>query len=354
MKRRLAIVYAITCMLLLVAGFVFLFFLAWKEGTQATVAALCGFVAGIVLAPVLHETGHIAFGRAVGMYCVYAKFFCFKYYRKQGKGKLSLASPFAPDETQMLPKRGGNMQSRARKYTLGGLFVGGAFLFLLLAGAIVCSCVGKTNYLLWGAVPNAAYLFLLNVAPFEYASGKTDALVARGIRKGYDGEKCMLAAMEIQGQLFEGKRFCEIDKSLYFDLPQLCEDEPLYAILLDLRYRYYLDVDDFDGAADSLNRLVAAEEYFSEAETQKVAAELVYMHAVGGDLQRAEESGKLCQAFLKSQTLAAKRILAAYSFAAGKAEEGEALLAQAEELLSTERILGVRKLEESLLSRIKK
>ena len=65
------------------------------------------------------------------------------------------------------------------------------------------------------------YIFFLNIAPLEYASGKTDALVYRGIQRGEAAEKVMLSAMEIQGQLYEGKTFSQIDESLYFDLPQL-------------------------------------------------------------------------------------------------------------------------------------
>ena len=100
---------------------------------------------------------------------------------------------------------------------------------------------GKNELSLWGMVPYAAYLFLLNLPPVEYASGKTDTLVYLGLKKGYDGEKNMLSAMEIQGQLYEGKSFAEIDETLYFDNPQLCEDEPLFAVMLDLKYRYFLE-----------------------------------------------------------------------------------------------------------------
>ncbi len=353
MKNRLATIYAVLTTLLLAAGFVLVFFFAWQAGTRQIVECICGIVAGFVLAPVLHETGHIAFGGAMDMECVYSKFFCFKIHIKKGKKRLSFASPFAAEQTQMLPKRGGNMAKRARVYTAGGLIVGGSFFLLLLAGAVVCSVLGATKFHLWGSLPYAGYLFLLNVLPLEYASGKTDALVLKGIRKGYDEEKCMLAAMEIQGQLYEGKRFGEIDKRLYFDLPQLSEEEPLYAILLDLRYRYYLDVEDLEGAADCLNRLAQSQAYLPDSEVEKLAGELVYLHSLRGDLENAEACGALCQPYLKGDSVAAKRILAAFSLAAGKADGVESLKAQAADLLRYERIDGVKKLEETLLERIK-
>lgn len=65
--------------------------------------------------------------------------------------------------------------------------------------------------------------------------------------------------MEIHGKLAEGKSFSEIDEKFYFDLPQLPEDEPMYAIILDLRYRYYLERGETERAADCLNRLASAQ-----------------------------------------------------------------------------------------------
>ncbi len=348
MKKRLATAYAILCTLLLAAGFLLVFFFAWQAGTRQIIGCIVGIVIGFIFAPIVHELGHLTFGKAADMTSVYWKAFCFKVAIYEGKKRFSFASPFAADQTQMIPKRGGTMQSRARAYTAGGLVFSGIFALIALA---VCLIFG--NFVAWGSLPYAGYLFFLNAMPVEYAGGKTDALVLRGIRKGYDAEKCMLAAMEIQGQLFEGKSFGEIDGSLYFNLPQLAEDEPLYALLLDLRYRYYLDIEDAEGAADCLNRLANAQAYLPDAEVEKLAGELVYLHALRGDLERAEDCGKLCQGYLAGNSVAAKRILAAYSFAIGKAEETEVLKEGAARVLAYEYIAGVKKLEEKLLERIK-
>ncbi len=347
-KKRLATIYAVLCTLLLAAGLLLVFFFAWQAGTRQIVACLCGIAVGFVFAPVIHELGHLAFGRLAGMECVYWKAFCFQLSLKSGKKRLSFASPFAAEQTQMRPKKGGDMKRRAGFYTLGGLTLSGIYLALLLLLAIF-----TRNFVAWGGLPYAAYLFFLNVLPVEYVGGKTDALVARGIRKGYDVEKCMLAAMEIQGQLAEDKAFGEIDEKYYFDLPQLAEEEPLYAIMLDLRYRYYLDEEDLDGAADCLNRLAHSQEYLPSREVERLAGELVYVHSLRGDIQSAEECGKLCRAYLAGESAAAKRILAAFSKATGKTEAVEVLKAQAKEALAYEKITGIKKLEEKLLERIK-
>lgn len=352
MKKRWATIYAIFCTLLLVAGFLLVFYFAWERGTEEIAECIAGLITSLILAPVVHELGHVNTGLIAKMDYVYVKCFCFKFYLKNGKKRFAFASPFAADQTQMLPQKGGNMKKRASLYTLGGLIYSGAFLFLILAGIILATCLGATTYTLLGILPYTAYLFLLNVAPFEYANGKTDVAVYRGIRKGYDVEKCMLSAMEIQGQLAEGKSFSQIDEGYYFDLPQLCEDEPLYAVLLDLRYRYYLEKGKMEKAADCLNRLALNEEYLPVAELEKVAAELVYMHALTGDLEAAEKNYEACKNVLQEENATAKRILCAYALACEKIEAAEVLLEQARALLEREKIAGVKRFEEILLSRL--
>lgn len=356
MKRKLSTFCATVCTLLLAAGFLLVFFFAQRAGIKETVKCITGLVYGFVFAPVLHEMGHIAFAGITKMRVVYAKFFCFKLYTKGKKKRFALASPFAADQTQAVPLVGGNMQKRAKLYTLGGLIVEGAVFFLVLAAAIILLvALDKTSYVLWGITPYAGYLFLLNVLPCEYGGGKTDMRVYLGLKKGYAEEKNMLAAMEIQGRLSEGKSFSEIEETYYFDVPQIAEDEPLFAVMLDLRYRYYLEKEDMRNAAICLNRLASVQEYLSDEEMQRLAAELVYMHAVNGNFDAAEESGKCCKEFLQGETATAKRALAAYVAAfgdEGKEERLRALLAQAETALADEPIKGVEKFERILLSQL--
>lgn len=352
MKRIFPRIYAAAYTLFMAAGAVLVFCLAWRHSPWSALDAVIGMAESLIVAPLLHEGGHVLFAAANGMRCVYFKCFCVKSYYKDGKRKCGFASPFSPDQTQVLPKHGGAMQKRARAYAVGGLVMGGLWLLILLAAAITVTLLGGAPYALWGNLPYAAYLFFLNLLPAEYASGKTDALVARGIKKGEPAEQNLVAAMEIQGELYVGKTFAEIDEKFYFDVPQLCEDEPLFAVMLDLRYRYYLDKGDFAKAAACINRLAQAQAYLPDVEIEKIAAELTYLYAVNDDLESAEESGKLCRNFLKSETPTAKRILAAYSLSVGQPEHALALKAQAEAVADGELLLGVYRFETKLLARL--
>ena len=105
-------------------------------------------------------------------------------------------------------------------------------------------------------------------------------------------------------------------------------------------------------AAYALKKLSQSEEYFTRGEREKFAAELTYLHAINGDFEKANESSKYCEEFLKSEIAAAKRVLATVAFCAGKFEDAEILKESGMSLLSKMEIHGERALEESLLSRI--
>lgn len=350
MKKNASTIYAILVTLLLATGFLLAFYFAQKASVGAMIACLVGLFLGFVLAPIVHETGHMLFACVFHMRVVYAKFFCFKIYERAGKTRFTFASPFAPDQTQVIPKNGGNMQKRAKAYTLGGLILGGLFFALVLTFALIFN-----KFFLWGILPYAGYLVLLNIAPCYYESGKTDMLVYIGLKRGYDAERTMLSAMEIQGRLYAGERFSDIERKWFFDLPQLAEDEPLYAVILDLRYRYYLDKGDILGASDCLNRLVCAQAYLLGEEREKLAAELAYIYTLQNDREKAEESGKCARNFLQGDSATAKRVLLAFTYVFGGEERKEAvetLKEQAQSAIANERIKGVALLEQELVYRL--
>lgn len=352
MNKTWKTICAVGSSLLLLISFILIFIFAWIDGYVSTIACVCGLFVGFMFAPIIHEAGHVYFAKKADMDVLYYKAFCVCFQIKDGKRTWSFVSPFADDQTQVVPKTSGNMYYRAIEYTLGGLKFGGIFLSVVLLIAIAVSLVGWNAYFFWGIIPYAAYLEILNFMPVEYANGKTDMLVYAGIKNEDDVEKVMLSAMEIQGQLYEGKHFSEIEESWFTNLPQLCEDEPLFALMLDLKYRYYLEKNDVEHAADCLNRLVNAQAYIPALEMKKIATELVYMHSITGNLDLAQESSQFCEDYLRGNTVDAKRALAAYSKAKGDVEAANILVSQAKEILKNERIAGLKKSEYILLDRI--
>lgn len=344
-------IYAVILTLAFIAGEVALIANPAFQAVDSSIELLVGLVFALVIAPTVHELGHIVFALAMKMQLRYTKFFCVKIQKQGGRYAFSFANPFASDETQVVPTVGGNMQKRATWYTLGGLIFSVGLVGVLLIPAILCSCLGTPIAFLWGSIPYAVYLFCLNVVPFEYASGKTDMLVYLGIKKGESVERAMLLAMDAQGRLFAGERYRELEEDAV-KFPVFSEDEPLFLICYDIKYRRALELGDFPLAADCLKRMAQCEAYLSGYERERLASELTYMHAINGDFESANACAKLCEGYLTGETASAKRVLATVSWCAGKTEEAKVLMEQARTALQQEEILGEKYFEEELLSRL--
>lgn len=346
-NRWFAIVWQVLCIGLSIAGVGFFGFHAYAIGGFSWLLFAIGLLVGVVFAPIFHEGGHVLAAKSVRMRCVYCKAFCFCMQREGSKRTWRLTSPFFDDQTQVVPMTGEDMQRRAGVYTLGGLLLSGVILALL---AVTIAFTQTTRYVWIGAAIPTAYLFFMNVVPLAYSSGKTDMLIYRGLQKGEPAERAMLAAMEIQGRLYAGEEFASIDAERYV-MPPLCEDEPLFSVMLDLQYRRELDRGDIEQAAMRLNRLAQLQPYLTQSQLQSVAAELVYMHSITGDLVSAEQNMEIASEVLEKETATAKRILSAYFFEKGDEEQGEALRVCGLALCEKESLKGVALLEEKLLKR---
>lgn len=350
MKGTWAKIYAWLLLLLMLGGLFAVAYFAF-ERVDWLIEAVVGLALSLVLAPTLHELGHVVFALCNQMQVQYCKCFCFRYYRKAGKVRFGLCNPFAPDETQVVPKGSRDMQRRACAFAIGGLVFGGALLLVVLAACVLGWCAFAPCFVAMGALPYLGYLFFLNAILAEYPSGKTDAIVLCGLKKGAAAESVMLDVFRIHGELFTGKRFAEIDQAFYFSAPQLPMDEPLYVAILDLRYHYYLEREEYEQAFDCLKRIMAAREYLADEEIYDLEREIVYISLLGGNDEPLKQSTENDPDFWTGENVKAKRILALYAVRAGDRERATALAEQAKELLITLSLEGERKHEQLLIDR---
>ena len=352
MKRIWVKIYAWALLVLAVGGMLAVIFFAAQD-LDNLVEAVVGCTVSLFLVPTLHELGHVSFALANRMEIVYCKFFAFHYYRKGDKKRFGFTNPLAPEETQVLPIGCQNMKKRAYRYAIGGLVFSGVLFTVVLAASILSWALGGNAFTVYAWLPYSAYLFLLNLLPVEYPSGKTDALIAAGIRKNEPVEQTMVNLMCIHGELQQGLSFAEIDESYYFSAPQIPVDEPLYVAILDARYSYYLEKEDFEKALDCLKRIRAAGEYLSKEEICTLERNLAYLCLIGGKDTVLKEAVKHDEKYWQRNEVAIKRILATYMSGCGDQERTAALMGQAYALLPSVFPEGLKKHEEIMLSRIK-
>lgn len=365
MKRVFINVYAITLALLCAAGFAVAAFFAYTGfGASGLWLCLAGGVLSLFFAPFYHETGHIVFARSKGFFVVSWKICFLKYDGADGRKKISFCSPFAADSTQAVPEQAfADMKKRAAAYTAGGLLFGGAFLLTISVVAAVFGGYAGA-FVLFGALPYAAYLFLLNLPPFEYAGGKTDMRVLCDILKDKPYGVRLIAAMNAQGVLASGKPYSAIDKNYLENLPVIAEDEPLF--VLNEFYSYYAaaELRDYEAAAKHINRIALLSPYLTVEEQRAALCELTYLNALLSDETQAdkcfaalsygaENAGKSEKSVESRSTCAENRAAAAYYVMRGDLPAAEKALSAAVKCAEQERFKGAAASERLLSEPLK-
>ena len=225
---------------------------------------LGAIIAGLICTT-LHELGHVIFGKANGFDLISFTVWFFKWHKRGKKFEFDFVMiKDSAGYTEMLPKYNDNLDKRFYKMTMGGSVL---VFFAMLIG-LVPIFINITNFTLYSILlmflPIGAYVFFGNILPMATSGVRNDGAILMGIKNKEDSLKVAVNILAIQGEMYNGKTPAEIDKSLYFDLPQLPEDDYHFAMLLNARYLYYLDAGDIENALSVSDRLLGLESYYSK------------------------------------------------------------------------------------------
>ncbi len=221
---------------------------------------LGAIISGFIVATT-HELGHLIAGRHNGfnLYCIVIWFF--KWVKIGKKTNFSFTLPFEEaGYTEMIPTKTDNLSKRFAKMTKGGIY-GPLVLMIIGIAPLVLVSVGISLPLIVFAIlsmlfPMGAYYLFGNILPMSSYGVLNDGALLLSLKRNDDVAKVTVALLNYQAELYNGKTPSEIDESLIFDLPQLPEDNPSFAMILDARYNYYLDKEDFENAKKVSDRLM--------------------------------------------------------------------------------------------------
>lgn len=332
----------------------------WRQFDSVVliVSLVLGGILAAAIGSALHELGHVLFGCANGFRFNSVRIGSLKLYKKDGKLRLTLRE--LPDSlagaSEMIPKRSDRLHARFFWMVFGGLF----FSFLFLAGAVLSAVF----YFYTGmpfvvyvftctALPAAFYSFFYNLVPRVSAGTDTDGGVLCGlIRKDAD---CVTTVniLAIEGYLYQGYAPGEIERGLYFDLPQLPEDDVNFIILLDYRLMYFIDRGDADAALRTSDRLAELLEYVPKIYLNQIMADIFFCEcSMKEDKAKARSMYEQLKQYLRGEkTLQTYRILAAYElYVCGNRMAALHALSAAEQKAETFEIPGIRRYERLLLS----
>ena len=243
--------------------------------------AIIRFLIGAIIAgffnAVAHELGHYIAGKKNGFAFSSMSIWFFKWKKVKGKTKFDIV--LMGEEagyTEMIPMQTENIDTKFIKMTKGGII---ASLLITLFGVppLFMGFLPIWIYSIWAMfLPVGLYYFFGTALPTCSGGMLNDGAIVSSIKKQTDSSLVMLNLLKIQAQLYSGKSPKEIDEQLYFNLPQLPEDDINFAMLLNARYSYYIDNEDFDNAKKTTARLLSLEEYLPKNYIKIIKTDALY------------------------------------------------------------------------------
>ncbi len=248
---------------------------------EQLVDVLIKFLVGAIVAGLVntfaHELLHLIVGKKNGFAFSSMTVWFFKWYKYGGKIKFAFTM-FGEEAgyTEMIPTHSENLSNRLKKMTIAGpmaslvIAIIGVFAFFIPNLSVWLFCI------LAMFLPVGAYSFFASILPASSYGTRNDGGVLYGLKRNDDVSKVTLSLLSIEAQLYQGKTPAQVDEKLYFDLPQLPEDDLNFIMLLNSRYLYYLDKEDFDNAKKVTERLLGLVEDATKTLRAPILANALY------------------------------------------------------------------------------
>ena len=249
--------------------------------SEQLLAVMLKFLVGAICAGLLnafvHELGHLIAGKKNGF--AFSEM-CVWFFRwKKVKNKIRFNLVMLGEEagyTDMIPTSTDNLAVRLKKMTLGGIIASAVLTVLGVVPFFIPNLSSWVFCILSMFFPISAYFFVSAALPSSSGGVRNDGAVVYGLKKDDDTTKVTLNLLAIQAELYAGKTPSEIDENLYFDLPQLPEDDVNFTMLLNARYLYYLDKEDYENAKKTTDRLLSVLDYMPKAYRFAVKTDALY------------------------------------------------------------------------------
>ena len=234
-NRIICLLIAISALAAAVAVGVFAVFgYGWRG-----ILVIVGIIIAFPVSDLLHESGHVIFG-------LFAKIKAVPQIRL-----------FYPSYCKLIPLTDRGLKGRVVAVSLGGIALNAVLLAIGVCGFFI------DLFPLWltAVIPANLYLLLLNAFPLYLPQGKTDGAVVSELIRGDANAEVMLAVLKVQAQLLKGKKIEEVEENLLFGLPVVCEDEPAFISLTELRYEFFKAKGETEKAEDCKKRLEELKKY---------------------------------------------------------------------------------------------
>ena len=243
-------------------------------------SAILKFLLGAIVAGLIHafahEIGHLLAGKKNGFKFSSMTVWFFRWRRVRKRIRFDFVMLGEESGyTEMVPITTENIANNLKKMTLGGAIA--SFVLMLFGIPALFINVNVWFYSIWVMLlPIGAYYFFGNILPQSSGGVRNDGGVLYGLKNNDDETAVTLNLLKIQAELYNGKTPSQIDENLYFNLPQLPEDNPTFTMLLSARYCFYLDKKDYVNAKQVTDRMVSLIEYLPKSFIAEIKTTALY------------------------------------------------------------------------------
>ena len=248
-----------------------------EDMVMAVVKIAVGAIIAGFINTIAHELGHYFVGKKNGFAFSAITIWFLRWQKVKNKVKFSFCM-FGDEAgyTEMIPTSTENLGEKFKKMASAGYKV--SFVLMLIGiPALFIKALPVWIFCIWSMfLPIGAYFFFGSFLSASNEGFLNDGAVVSSIKNGDDTSKVTINLLAIQAQLYNGKTPAEVDEDLYFNLPQLPEDDINFIMLLNARYLYYLDKGDYENAKKVTDRLVGLTEDMPKALIAPVMVDALY------------------------------------------------------------------------------
>lgn len=319
-----------------------------------------GLFHGMFLAIIIHELGHLVFGKLTGYRFVSFRLSSFIWFKEEGKLRFSRSKSIVSGQCLMNPPEDEG-KFKFVWYNLGG----GVFNLLLAAiwlGLFIIATGLAYEQIHWfwaiffisGILLNVL-VALFNLLPVIWFGMPVDGRNVREALKSKDARRGLYLMLYINGQLALGKRYRDFPPELFVINKNADLNNYFVAYILLLEAERLYDSGNPEGSMDIMNRLVHSK--LPTIYRNGILLEQLYFYTVHQrDLEKAAAiyaNKKIKQLFEQSKTIDFSWVIAAYEhFGLGNKNKAQETLTRAYKQLENHPNLGERLMHKDHLDRV--
>ena len=309
------------------------------------------FILAYFLHIILHELGHLIFGKLTGYRFVSFRIGSFTIIREEGKFKIKrFRMPGTVGQSLMMPPEKKDGQYPFVAYNLGGVFTNSIVTVITVFMAIYIKELNYTKLIAILTSLAGILVIIINGIPMKIGGVANDGHNVRSMLKDSDARDSFYLQLQVNGLLTEGSRMRNMPYEQFKLEKGIDYSDPINFSKILMSYNYYLDNKKFKKAKEVLDFGMDYVDETIPIYRQEFNSERLFIEIMGDcDKEKIEKLyTKNLEKYIKTSKfmLSKKRIMMAYEGVyRGNRERGLIHFQELKKLAKTYPIKGETRME---------